>query len=181
MSLSTVINLVPSVFGSAIPSPTIQTIPLNYIQLTSGTPNPLTNVSVQATASNSTQPSSTPIVTLNEGYYFFSGDFNPQWYSTSNFDNGILSYNVSIGNGVDTYSQKVISFILNGSQNTTVPNLNVQKLSGLAYITQPNTSIYFTINSIEFASTSGDNTTVSDINGNVNIPAGSFTFSYIQF
>jgi hypothetical protein len=88
---------------------------------------------------------------------------------------------VSIGNGVDTYSQKVISFILNGSQNTTVPNLNVQKLSGLAYITQPNTSIYFTINSIEFASTSGDNTTVSDINGNVNIPAGSFTFSYIQF
>lgn len=191
MSLVSCINLTPSVLGSAVQSAILTEIPLNFIQLTSATnppialyPNPLVNVSVQANSSNVPLSATTPLAILNEGYYFFSGDFNPVFFNTdiNQFnDNGIVEFNVQIlDNNSNVYCEKVLSFFI-ANNTTLVPNVLQTQLNALVNITQPNTEIYFNIISITFASVTAVTTTTSLINGFDFVPNDNSNFSFIKF
>jgi hypothetical protein len=187
MSLASCINITPSVLGSAVSNSSVTSIQLEQIELldynvnppTSLLPNPLVNVSVQANSSGTPQPANFPLATLNEGYYLFSGIFNPFFFNASEYyDNGITNMEVQIlDNNGTIYSRDLLDFSLSGA-NTLLPNSFSRQITALVNITSPNTEIYYNIINLDFVSTTAGAQTNSGINDEQS--SGAFVFNYVK-
>lgn len=187
MSLASAINLTPSVLGSAVLNSSVTSIQLERIELldystsppTPTLPNPLVNVSVQANSSNVPLSATTPLATLNEGYYLFSGIFNAFWFNPSVFfNNGITNMEVQIlDNNGTIYSTDILDFSP-ADATTLVPSIFSRQITALVNITQPNTEIYYNIINLEFVSTTSGSQSNAGISDTLNPP--SFFFNYIK-
>nr|WPF46721.1 MAG: hypothetical protein [Lake Baikal virophage 10] len=187
MSLASAINITPSVLGSGVPNSSVTTIILEQMELLDFAtnpplptlPNPITNVSVQANVSGTPLSATTPLATLNEGYYLFSGIFNPFWFNASvYFNNGITNMEVQIlDNNGTIYSRDLLNFSL-ADATTLVPNSFSRQITALVNITQPNTEIYYNIINLEFVSTTSASQSKAGISDEQT--SGSFTFNYVK-